>query len=169
MNPVEIKAPASAVRDFFLKPELVLRLNPSWYIKKIIISGKDIYDITLYDDKTDEICPIVLNVDARENSINYIINGTVTEFHIHETSPTMTELSIRGDFFRREDLPYWLKGLKNYIRLEASESRIVKPLLDKFWLGMTPSQRRIAAIIIMAEGIGLVALAAVILAIKLLK
>lgn len=169
MNSIEIKAPAATVRDFFLKPELVLRLNPSWYIKKIMTSGKGIYDITLYDDKIDEIRLIVLNVEVRENSINYKMNGDVTEFFIHEMSPAMTMLSVRGDFFREEDLPYWLKGLKNYIRLEASESRIVKLLLDKFWLGMTPSQRRIALIIILAEGMGLAALAAVVLAMKLLK
>ena len=105
----------------------------------------------------------------RNNLIKYRMNSNVTEFIIHEVSPSITGLSIEGNFFREEDLPYWLKGLKNYIQLEARQSRIVKYLLDRFWLRMTPSQRRIALIIILAEGIGLAALAAVVLAIKLLK
>ncbi|MFZ3138025.1 MAG: hypothetical protein WA126_11620 [Thermodesulfovibrionales bacterium] len=169
MKAIEIKAPAATVREFFLRPEIVLRLNPSWYVKDIKTADKDVYDITLYDDRTDEILQIVLTVEVQKNSINYRINSNVTGFFIHEASPSMTGLSIEGDFFRKEDIPYWLRGLKNYIQLEAGQSRIVKFLLDRFWLRMTPSQRRIALIIILAEGIGLAALAAVVLAIKLLK
>jgi len=169
MKAIEIKAPAATVREFFLRPEIVLRLNPSWYVKDIKIADKDVYDITLYDDRTDEILQIVLTVEVRKNSINYRMNSNVTDFFIHEVNQPMTRLSIEGDFFREEDLPYWLRGLKNYIQLEAGQSRIIKYLLDRFWLRMTPSQRRIALIIILAEGIGLASLAAVVLAIKILK
>jgi hypothetical protein len=169
MNSIEIKAPAATVREFFLRPELVLRLHPSLYLKDIKDTDKIAYDITLYDDKMEEIRQIVLTVAVRENSINYRINSNVTEFTIHEVSPSITGLSIEGNFFRKEDLPYWLRGLKNYIQLQARKSRIVKYLLDRFWLMMIPSQRRIALIIILAEGIGLAALAAVVLALKLLK
>jgi len=169
MNTIEINAPAVTARQFFLNPDIVLSLNPSWYVKEIKSTDKDIYDITLYDDKTDEISQIILNVEVRNNSIHYTMNSNVIEIFVHEVSPSITGLSIEGNFFREEDLPYWLKGLKNYIQLEAKQSRIVKLLLDKFWLSMTPSQRRIALIIILAEGTGLAALAAVVLAIKLLK
>ena len=169
MNTIEINAPAATVREFFLRPEIVLRLHPSCYLKEIKPAEKYVYDITLYDDKMEEIRRIVLTVEVRENSINYIMNSDMTEFFIHEVSPTITGLSIEDDFFRKEDLPYWLKGLKNYIQLEVRQSRIVKFLLDRFWLSMTPSQRRIALIIILVEGTGLAALAAVVLAIKLLK
>jgi hypothetical protein len=169
MNTIEINAPAATVREFFIRPELVLRLHPSWYLKEIKPAEEDVYDITLYDDKMEEIRRIVLTVEVRESSINYIMNSDMTEFFIQEVSPAITRLSIEGDFIRDGDLPYWLKGLKNYIRLEVRQSRIVKFLLDRFWLGMTPSQRRIAIIIIISEGIGLAALAAVVLAIKLLK
>jgi hypothetical protein len=169
MSTIEINAPAATARDCILNPDIVLRLNPSWYVKDIKITDKDVYDITLYDDKTDEILQIVLAVEVRNNVINYRMNSNMTEFYIHEVSLAITGLSIKGDFFREEDLPYWLKGLKNYIQLEARHSRIVKYLLDRFWLRMTPSQRRIALIIILAEGMGLAALAAVVLAIKLLK
>jgi hypothetical protein len=169
MNAIEINAPAVTIREFFLKPEIVLRLNPAWYVKAIKAADKDVYDIMLYDDKTEGYLQINLAIEERNNVITYRMNANVTEFFIHEVSPTITELSIEGDFFRSEDLPYWLRGLKNYIQLEAKQSRIVKYLLDRFWLRMTPSQRRIALIIILAEGIGLAALAAVILAIKILK
>ena len=169
MNTIEINAPAASVREFFLRPKLVLRLHPSCYLKEIKTAEKDVYDITLYDDKMEEVRRTVLTVEVRGNSINYIMNSNMTKFLIHEVSPTITGLSIEDDFFRKEDLPYWLKGLKNYIQLEVRQSRIVKFLLDRFWLSMTPSQRRIAIIIIIAEGTGLAALAAVVLAIKLLK
>jgi hypothetical protein len=169
MNTIEINAPAATVREFFLRPKFVLRLHPSCYLKEIKPAGKNVYDITLFDDKMEEISRIVLTVEVRKSSINYIMNSGMTEFFIHKVSPSITKLSIEGDFFREEDLPYWLKGLKNYIRLEVRQSRIVKFLLDRFWLSMMPSHRRIAVIIILAEGTGLAALAAVVLAIKLLK
>ena len=169
MNTIDIKAPLNSARKLLLDPDTVLRLNPSWYVKDIETADKDVYDITLYDDKMEEVRRTVLTVEVRGNSINYIMNSNMTKFLIHEVSPTITGLSIEDDFFRKEDLPYWLKGLKNYIQLEVRQSRIVKFLLDRFWLSMTPSQRRIAIIIIIAEGTGLAALAAVVLAIKLLK
>ena len=157
MNAIEINAPGGYCKRVFIRPELVLRLHPSCYLKEIKPAEKDVYDITLYDDKMEEIRRIVLNVEVRENSINYIINSDMTEIIIHEVSPAITRLSIESDCFRKKDLPYWLKGLKNYIQLEVRQSRIMKFLLDRFWLSMTPSQRRIALIIILAEGIGLAA------------
>jgi hypothetical protein len=169
MNAIEINAQAATVREFLLIPELVLRLNPSWYVKDIKAADKDAYEITLYDDKAEGDLRIILTVEERNNVITYRMNPNITEFLIHKVSPSITGLSIEGDFFREEDLPYWLKGLKNYIQLEAKQSRMMKWFLDRFWLRMTPSQRRIALIIILAEGIGLAALAAVVLALKLLK
>jgi hypothetical protein len=169
VNIIEINAPAATVREFFLKPEIVLRLHPSFYLKEIKSAEKDVYDIMLYDDKVEEVRRIVLTVEVRENSINYIMNGDMTEFIVHEVSSSITGLSIKDNSFLKEDLPYWLKGLKNYMQLEVRRSGIVKYLLDRFWLRMTPSQRRIALIIIFAEAIGLAALVSVVLAIKLLK
>ena len=169
MNSIEIKAPAAAVREFFLRPESALRLHPSLFLKDIKSADQNVYDITLFDDKTEETLQIVLSVEVRGNSINYRMNSNMTNIIIHQTTPAATELSIESDFFRTEDIRYWLKGLKNYIQVEERQGRIAKFLLDRFWLRMTPSQRRIAIIIILAEGIGLAALAAAVLAIKLLK
>lgn len=169
MNSVNIKAPLDIVRDIFLKPNIVLRLNPSWYVKKIEAVDKGLYALTLYDDRTDETCQIFLNVEVWEKSISYKINSSRIEFLMDEINPAVIRLSISGDFFKVEDLPYWLKGLKNYIQLEAKQSRIMKGFLDRFWLRMMPSQRRITIIIILAEGIGLIALIAVVIALKLIK
>ncbi len=169
MNSVNIKAPLDIVRDIFLKPNIVLRLNPSWYVKKIEATDKGLYALTLYDDRTDETCQIFLNVEVWEKSINYIINSNRIDFLIDEIKPSKVRLSISGDFLNEADIPYWLKGLKNYIQLEAKQSRIMKGFLDRFWLRMTPSQRRITIIIILAEGIGLIALIAVVIALKLIK
>ena len=97
------------------------------------------------------------------------MNSDTIEFFVDEQTPLLTGLSIRGDYFRGEDLPYWLRGLKNYIQLEAKQGGIAKWFLDRFWLRMTPSQRRIAIIIIIAEGIGLAALIAVAVALRLMQ
>jgi hypothetical protein len=170
MNTVTIKAPLEMVRDFFLKPDIVLRLNPSWYVREIEAADKEgLYSLTLYDDRTDDIRKFILHVEVWEKTICYIMNSNMVEFFIDEISPNIIRLSVNGDIFRKEDLPYWLRGLKNYIHLEAKQRRNIKWLLDRFWLRMTPSQRRITIIIILAEGIGLIALIAVVIALKIMK
>ena len=103
MNNIDIKAPLNIVRDFFLKPEIVLRLNPSWYVKEIKVTDKALYEITLYDDRTNETSLFFLNVGVWEKSISYKINSSRIEFFIHEVSPSITRLSIKGDFFREEN------------------------------------------------------------------
>ena len=169
MNTVTIKAPLEMVKDFFLKPDIVLRLNPSWHVREIEATDKGLYSLTLYDDRTDEIRQFILHVEVWEKTICYIMNSNMVEFLIDEISPNIIRLSINGDIFRKEDLPYWLRGLKNYIHLEAKQSRNIKWLLDRFWLRMTPSQRRITIIIILAEGTGLIALIVVVIALKIMK
>jgi len=169
MNTISIKAPAGFVRKFFLDPYHVLRLNPSWYVKQITAEDTGAYAITLYDDRSDESSQICLNIEVHGQSIHYRMNSDTIDFFVDEATPLLTELSIKGNFFRGEDLPYWLRGLKNYIQLEVKQGGIAKWLLDRFWLRMTPSQRRIAIIIIIAEGTGLAALAAVVVALRLMQ
>jgi len=169
MMSVTISAPFDSVRDFFLKPDIVLRLNPSWHLREIEATDESLYSLTLYDDRADKTIYMSLHVEMREKTICYIMNSSMINFFIDEIKPEIVRLSITGDIFRKEDLPYWLKGLKNYIHLEAKQSKIIKWLLNRFWLRMTPSQRRITIIIILAEGIGLLALIAVVIALKLIK
>lgn len=169
MKTININAPVSFVKNFFLNPAIALRLNPSWHIKEINADGKNLYAFTLYDDRTEDSCRAMLSVEVCENSVLYGINSSEIEFFADEINPSLTRLSIRGNFFREEDLPYWLKGLQNYIGLEQRQSRFIKWLLDKFWLRMSPSQRRIAMIIIIAEGIGFAALIAVAITLQLVK
>jgi len=169
MNTVGIKAPAGVVKTFLLDPYRVLRLNPSWYVKEITTNEAGAYAMTLYDDRSDQTSHIMLDIEMHGQSIRYRMNAGMIDFSVDESAPQPTALSITGDFFRGEDLPYWLRGLKNYIQLEAKQGGIAKWFLDRFWLRMTPSQRRIAAIVVMAEGIGLAALIAVAVALRLLR
>ena len=171
MTPVTINAPFERVREFFLRPDVVLRLNPSWHIKEIKAADKEkgLYSLVLYDDRADETTQLSLQVEMREKGICYIMDSNIIKFSLDEMKPEIIRLSLTGDFFRNEDLPYWLKELKNYIYLEKKQSRIIKWILDRFWLRMTPSQRRITIIIVLAEGIGLLALIGVVIALKFLN
>jgi hypothetical protein len=169
MNTIGIKAPADFVLTFLLDPYRVLRLNPSWHVREIKAVDTGTYVMTLYDDRSDETSQITLKIELHEQSIHYRMNSDTIEFIADEASPLLTVLSIKGNSFRSEDLPYWLRGLKNYIQLEAKQGGIAKWFLDRFWLKMTPSQRRIAIIIILAEGIGIAALIAVAVALRLMR
>jgi hypothetical protein len=169
MNTIGIKAPAGVVKTFLLDPYCVLRLNPSWYVRQIEADDTGAYVIVLYDDRSDEISQIILNIEVHGQSIHYRMNSDTIEFVVDDASSLLTELSIKGNSFRGEDLPYWLRGLKNYIQLEVKQGSLAKWFLDRFWLRMTPSQRRIATIVIIAEGIGFAALIAVAVALKVLR
>jgi hypothetical protein len=169
MNTISIKAPAGFVRTFLLDPYRVLRLNPSWYVKEIEADETGAYVMTLYDDRSEQTSHVILNIEMHGQSIRYRMDAGMIDFSADESAPQPTALSITGDFFRAEDLPYWLKGLKYYIQLEKKRGSIAKWFLDRFWLRMTPSQRRIAIIIILAEGIGLAALLGVVVALRLMQ
>lgn len=169
MNKIDIKAPGDIVRNVLLNPDIILRLNPSWYIRKLDNIDKGLYDVTLYDDRTDDTLQIHLKVEEYEKSVSYEMNSQTIRFMVDEAGSSVTTLSIQGDLFREDDLKYWMKALRNYIILEVRQGGITKWFLDRFWLRMTPSQRRISIIIIIAEGIGLAALIAVIVAIQLMK
>ena len=169
MNTIGIRAPAGFVKTFLQNPYRVLRLNPTWYVREIKAQDTGAYEITLYDDRSDEISKIILNIEMHGQSIHYRMNADTIDFFVDEEAPLLTGLSIKGNFFRGEDLPYWLRGLKNYIQLDANKGGIAKLFLDRFWLRMTPSQRRIAVMVIIAEGIGFAALIAVVIAIRILR
>jgi len=169
MNTIGIHAPAGVVKTFLLDPYRVLRLNPSWHVREIKPQDTGAYVIALYDDRSEETSQIIVNIDVHGQSIQYRMNSDTIEFIVDDSSPLLTNLSIEGNFFKGEDIPYWLKGLKNYIQLEAKQGGIAKWFLDRFWLRMTPSQRRIAAIVIIAEGIGFAALIAVAIALRVLR
>lgn len=166
---VTIEAPLNIVKAILINPNTILRLNPSWYIKEINSIDESSYSLILYNDRTNETCSIIINIEVSERSIGYKINSNRIDFLIDEIKPSKVRLSISGDFLNEADIPYWLKGLKNYIQLEAKQSRIIKGLLDRFWLRMTPSQRRITMIIIIAEGIGILVLIVTIIALRLIK
>ena len=169
MNTITIPSPSERIIDFILNPEPVLRLNPSWHVRGIEADREGSYALRLYDDRADVTMHIALRVKVREKAICYIMNSEMIVFSVDELEPTTSRLTITGGMFRNEDLPYWLRGVRNYMLLEEKQSRVIKWFLDSVWLRMTPSQRRIALMIIMAEGIGLIVLIAVIIAFTILK
>jgi hypothetical protein len=169
MSSISIKAPVDRVRNFILSPETVLRLNPSWHVRGIEADGENIYSLSLFDDSADATMQISLQVEVHEEAICYIMDSEMIMFIVDELEPSLSRLTITGDMFRNEDLPYWLKGVRNYMLLRERQSRVITWFLDCVWLRMTPSQRRIAVIVIMAEGVGFIALLAVIVALKFLR
>jgi hypothetical protein len=169
MNQANINAAFETVRRIILNPDVILRLNPSWHIRKILSDRQGLYEIALYDDSSDEEMHVSLKVVVREREICYIMDSKMIVFSLSEIAPHITRVAVGGDLARSADIPYWLRGIVNYIHLEARQSRVIKRFLDRIWLRMTPSQRRVAIIIILAEGIGLIALIGVVIALKFIK
>lgn len=170
MISVTLKGTLEIVRSFFfLNPITVLRLNPSWHVQETNTSDEGLCSMQLYDERSEKGIQVNLHVEMHEKEIRYIMDSNMITFSLYELEPGKVRLAIAGDMFADEDLTYWLKGIANYMQLEVRRSKIIKLFLDRFWLRMTPSQRRIAIIIIVAEGIGLIVLIGVVIALKLVK
>jgi hypothetical protein len=168
MNEIDILAPKDLVIDFFLNPEKVFRLNPSFFVNECRLVGEGLYEIRLYDDKSEGEITFVVAIERRGDSVSYRIQSERLCFVIRQLAESTVRVQVSGGIFRQEDIPFWLKGVKSYIGLERRNSRVVKGLLDRFWIRLTPSQRRITLIILMLEGIGLAALLVVILVMRFL-
>lgn len=161
--------------------ETVLRLGPQWDVKTLKMEGAvaQASDFVLdveYDraetpvsfaGKVEEFTPgkaLRLVMQAQEHSVDFSVNlsespaGTLIAFRIAAVpSPVIEDL-------REYDM--WARSIVNYIKISASRkplTRIWKWFLDRWWLKMTQSGKRLVFFVVVADGFSVVFLAAVLL------
>lgn len=170
---IEIPIPQAKVFPFFYGLETWFRLNPQWQV----LSVEGVHHI-----KKGHRFALKVRYDRSEETVDY--DGIVEEFidgdvlsvrlnakkakhikvyfadkgnrsllqqeEIIENEPSETE---------RRDLTSWLKSVACYLMLQnknTSASKLWKFFMDKLWLKMSPSGRRIVLIIIIAEATGFI-------------
>jgi hypothetical protein len=161
--------------------ETVLRLGPQWDVKSLKMEGplaqrrEFVLDVEYDRSETpvsfsgivEEFAPgkaLKLVMQAEEHSLDFSVNvtespgGAVIAFRIAAVPPPVIE-DLR-------DYDMWARSFVNYIKINASRkplTRIWKWFLDRWWLKMTQSGKRLVFFIVVADGFSVVFLAAILL------
>ncbi len=172
-----VPAGASLLNDL----EKILRLAPQWNVKSLRIEGSlgadrdfelDVeYDRSgteiSFSGKVEQFIPrnalgIVLTSPAQK--VDFVMeltdrpHGRLVSFHIRSLPPpAVSDL-------REYDL--WARSILNYLKISESRFlpvRMWKWFLDRWWLNMTQSGKRITFFIVVSEGFSLVFLVALLL------
>lgn len=162
--------------NFFTKPETWFRLNPEWELRELHIGREttDFLDFSmqvLYDrteleaEYLGKICQlpknegITLQLDGeppRQMQILFSgIGETITSLVYEELGESPLEPR------KETELVLWLKSTADYLEICSRRSwhwRMVRYLLDKIWLKLNPTGRRVVFLIIAFELAALVLL-----------
>lgn len=154
---------------FFNDIERLLRLNPQWGV--ISIEGdlraakgaqfvvnlrydrsekEVIYKAKVADYIEGELISIRLDSDLMSRFFSFAVidDGVASVIKYNETGCGEIQAEEKREIF------LWMRSIANYITIEEKKtlfSRLWKKFLDKVWLKMSPSGKRIALIIVISE------------------
>jgi hypothetical protein len=170
-----------AIAALFHDLETIFRLAPQWNVKALQMNGRPEAESTFELD---------VELDRSEQPVSFI--GIVKSFvpprtlHIVlESSQRMVDFSMRVSengrggliSFQVSSIPppavedlreydLWARSVLNYLKISESRSpftRIWKRFLDRWWLRMTQSGKRLVFFIVVADGFSVIFLIAVLL------
>jgi hypothetical protein len=165
---LKIPLPKDKIFQFFYDLERWFRLNPQWEVLSAegCANGIEsrIFNLKVRYDRTDEeidysgtveeirdgeLLTIRLNAAyPRLITIKVIEDNDVANLHYEEVS---TDEPIIEE---KRELILWVKSIADYLLIQERKtmiSSVWKWLIDKFWLKMSPSGRRISLFIIVIE------------------
>ena len=161
------------VFSFFYELEKWFRLNPQWEVLSLENGkrAKENEQFTLrvkYDRTEKEVLYKGTVEEFRDNQITVRLDAEVPRLitvKLNDAENGMSILSyeevsdVELPVEEKRNLNLWIKSVANYILLSRKKtlpSRIWKWIVDKIWLKMSPSGRRIAFFIVVAEAATLV-------------
>ena len=170
---IEIPLPRAKVFPFFYGLETWFRLNPQWQVLSVegvhhIKKGHRFLLKVRYDRGNEAVSydGIVedfvdggtLSVRLNAKKPKYVTvycadkggRSLLQQEEVVENEPSETD---------REELASWLKSVAWYLMLQNKNtltSKIWKFFMDKVWLKMSPSGRRIVLLVVIAEGAGFI-------------
>lgn len=160
--------PREKIFPFFYDLERWFRLNPQWEVLSAegCANGTKSrrFNLRVRYDRTDE------EVDY-SGTVEEIRNGELLTIHLDATYPRRITIKIIEDrdtatlqyeevstgepvIEEKRELNLWVKSVANYLLIQERKtlrSRVWKWFIDRFWLKMSPSGRRIVFFIIVIE------------------
>lgn len=162
-----------SIEDFFREPETWFRLNPEWEVrsfKKTSDSALVAFTLEVTYDRSEQRIFYNGSVEMLDDGIALTLDGEnarrihvmfaggaprVHTIRLEEISPH--ELEPRN----QTELVFWLKSTCDYLSISTRTGvlwRVLRFLLDKIWLRLSPTGRRVVLLVIAFEVLGLVLL-----------
>ncbi|MCS7200073.1 MAG: hypothetical protein N2327_06175 [Caldimicrobium sp.] len=161
--PVSLKSLSQVLSNL----ELLFRLNIQWHLKahnfKIPLSMTDSYHCTLYLERVDRLIDYEVKIDYSSDFSHLMITleGDLPrkfQFRLLERDGgSYIELEeIRNNLTKEEimELNLWLKSIINYAMILESSKTVTKAwkfFLDKVYLKLSPTGRRIVFLVVISE------------------
>lgn len=171
-----LAAPAELAARFFIDGEAWYRLNPEWEVLALDNQQLKVrYERS--EQEVDYRRPASTEFSARDGSIcatrlfaaeqeprtitlTLTPQGDNTRLDWHEIFPTPLETA------RRAELNLWVDAAAGYLAFAARKdfrARLAHWLLDRFWLRMSPTSRRVSLLIVGMETLALLLFIAILI------
>ncbi|MFH0824592.1 MAG: hypothetical protein V2B18_17700 [Pseudomonadota bacterium] len=170
-----------AILRLFYDLETILRLAPQWNVKALRMDGPPApgrtFELDVEHDRTETVISfsgqvksfvprkvLHLVMESSQNTVDFAVSLTeraqvnLISFHISSVPPPALE------DLREYDL--WARSVLNYLKISESRSpttRLWKCFLDRWWLRMTQSGKRLVFFIVVADGFSVIFLVAILL------
>jgi hypothetical protein len=166
-----VAAPPELAVSFFSDGEAWFRLNPEWEV----LEFKDSHVKVRYERSEVEAEWRITKTDFGAEGGTVLFDGESArriELKWEPAADNRTLLAYREEFpaaletARLAELNLWLDAAAGYLAIAARgdrRGRLMRWLLDRVWLRMTPTSRRVGLIVVAMEALALLLFIAVIL------
>ena len=152
--------------------ETLFRLNPEWEV--LDLAGDRLH---VRYERTEAEAEYAIRRHAGEASLRVdLLGASGRSFeYAWPAAGSGIRLEYREDLaeplsnLRLAELQLWLQAVAGYLALASRNSRrarLVRWLIDRFWLRMTPTARRVSLLIVAMELLALILLVAVLLVLR---
>lgn len=171
---IPINHPRRVVVDFFRNPETWFRLNPEWEFRKLTCDPAMVpcteFILDVRYDRSEREATYHGSISGRpeETGITLLLNGDLPrQIHLTFAGKGSTVHSLILEEFgetefeprKQTELVLWLKSTADYISISNRRAwhwRVLRYLIDRIWLRMSPIGRRVAFLVIAFELAGLI-------------
>lgn len=167
------------VNNLLADHEKILRLAPQWDVKDLKIvdyEGETIELNAEYDRSETSVCftgfvktsdsPKSLRILLTSPTKSIDLTIAATEGDTGKVMSIRIETSPEPDIHEVREFDLWARSIIDYLRVSGSTRfavRLWKSFLDRWWLNMTQSGKRITFLVVVSEGFSLVFLLALLL------
>ncbi len=170
-----------SVNDLLRDHEKILRLSPRWDVKEIRTThgtgDSHTLEVDVEHDRTEMPVSFVANIHKSfsPESLQICLTSSTDsiEFSIEVAGLNRGKLvsvlinsTPEPDIHDIREFDLWARSIINYLKISASNHwhvRLWKAFLDKWWLNMTQSAKRITFFIVASEGFSVIFLVALLL------
>lgn len=169
---VVVRAPVALVRRFFADGETWFRLNPEW---EVLACAADRLKVRYERSEAEAEYRRPAGADFGDAGTTLLLDGAsarTLQLGWTAAGEGLTRIDYGESFAapledaRRAELNLWLDAAAGYLTIAARgdrRARLMRWLLDRFWLRMSPSARRVGLLIVGMETMALLLFIAVLL------